>query len=93
MVPGSGPLSGREAVDIAARHLCRSVKLRSVGLATLRILSLLNRDMRGFLQVAPDYMKPVRYDGRKLQALLGPRQMTAYDAGIGGTLSWIASRQ
>jgi hypothetical protein len=70
-LPGSGPLGGREAVDIAARHLGRSVKLRSVGLTTLRILGLLNRDLRGFLQVAPDYMKPVRYDARKLQGLLG----------------------
>jgi nucleoside-diphosphate-sugar epimerase len=92
-LPGSGPLSGREAVDIAACHLGRSVKVRSVGLTTLRILGLFNRDLRGFLQVAPDYMKPVHYDARKLQGLLGPPQMTAYDAGIGETLSWIASRR
>jgi nucleoside-diphosphate-sugar epimerase len=92
-LPGSGPLSGGEAVDIAARLLGRSVKLRSVGLTTLRILGLLNRDLRGFLQVASDYMKPVRYEARKLQGLLGPPQMTAYDAGIGETLSWIASRR
>jgi nucleoside-diphosphate-sugar epimerase len=92
-LPGSGPLSGREAVDIAARHLGRSVRLRSAGLTTLRILGLLNRDLLGFLQVAPDYMKPVRYDARKLQGLLGSLQMTAYDAGIGETLSWIESRR
>jgi nucleoside-diphosphate-sugar epimerase len=92
-LPGSGPLSGGEAVDIAARLLGRSVKLRSVGLTTLRILGLLNRDLRGFLQVASDYMQPVRYEARKLQGLLGPPQMTAYDAGIGETLSWIASRR
>jgi len=91
-LPGSGPLSGREAVDIAARHLGRSVKVRSAGLTTLRILGLFNRDLRGFLQVAPDYVKPVRYDARKLQGLLGPPQITTYDAGIGETLSWIASR-
>src|SRR6516162_10587505 len=34
---------------------------------------------RGLLQVAPDYMKPVRYDARKLQGLLRPQQMTSYD--------------
>ncbi len=45
----------------------------------------------GLLQVASDYMKPVRYDARKLQGLLGPPQMTSYDAGIGQTLAWIAS--
>jgi hypothetical protein len=36
-------------------------------------------------------MKPVRYDARKLQDLLGPQQMTSYDAGIGHTLAWITS--
>jgi len=92
-LPGSGPLSGREAVEIAARHLGRSVKLRSAGLTTLRIVGLVNRDLRDFLQVAPDYMKPVRYDARKLQRLLGPPQMTTYDVGIGETLSSIASRR
>jgi hypothetical protein len=37
-------------------------------------------------------MKPVRYDAGKLQGLLGLQQMTSYDAGIGHTLAWIASR-
>ena len=90
-MPGGGPLSARQAADIAGRHLGRSVKLRSVGLTTLRIVSLFNRDLRGLLQVAPDYMKPVRYDARKLQGLLGQPQVTSYDAGIGQTLAWIAS--
>jgi hypothetical protein len=34
---------------------------------------------RGLLQVAPDYMKPVRYDAGKLRGLLRPQQMTSYD--------------
>jgi hypothetical protein len=54
---------------------------------TLRIVSLFNKDLPGLLQVAPDYTKPVRYDARKLQGLLGPQQMTSYDAGIGQTLT------
>jgi nucleoside-diphosphate-sugar epimerase len=71
-LPGGGPLSGRQAADIAGRHLGRPVKLRSAGMTMLRIVSLFNKDLRGLLQVAPDYMKPVRYDARKLQGLLGP---------------------
>jgi nucleoside-diphosphate-sugar epimerase len=90
-LPGGGPLNGRQAAEIAGRHLGRSVKLRSVGLTTLRIVSLFNKDLRGLLQVAPDYMKPVRYDARSLQILLGAPQMTSYDAGIGQTLAWIAA--
>jgi nucleoside-diphosphate-sugar epimerase len=91
-LPGSGPLSGRQVADIAARHLGRQVKMRAAGMTTLRIVSLFNKDLRGLLQVAPNYMKPVRYDTRKLQGLLGPQQMTPYDAGIGHTLAWIAAR-
>src|SRR6516165_9901938 len=89
-LPG-GPLAGRQAAEIAGRHLGRRVKLRSVGLMTLRIVSLFNRDLRGLLQVAPDYMKPVNYDTRKLLRLLGPQRMTYYADGIGRTLTWISS--
>ena len=53
--------------------------------------TVFNKDLRGLLQVAPDYMKQVRYDARKLQGLIGSAQMTSYDAGIGQTLTWIAS--
>jgi hypothetical protein len=44
-------------------------------------------------QIAPDYMKPVHYNARRLEGLLGPPQLTSYDAGIGRTLTWIASRR
>ena len=91
-LPGSGPLSGRQVVNIAARHFGRQVKMRSAGMMTLCIVSLFKKDLRGLLQVAPDYMKPVRYDAHKLQGLLGPQQMTSYGDGIGNTLAWIASR-
>jgi nucleoside-diphosphate-sugar epimerase len=90
-LPGGGPLSGRQVAEIAGHHLGRRVKLRSAGLMALRIVGLFNRDLRGFLQVAPDYMKSVRYNACKLQGLLGPPQMTSYDAGIGRTLAWVAS--
>ena len=90
-LPGGGPLSARQFADLAGHHLGSPIKLRSAGMMTLRIVSLFNKELRGFLQVAPDYLKPVRYDARKLQGLLGPPQMTSYDAGISHTLTWIAS--
>jgi nucleoside-diphosphate-sugar epimerase len=90
-LPGSGPLSGQQVAEIAGRHLGRTVKLRSAGLMTLRIVSLFKKDLRGLLQVAPDYMKPVRYNASKLQSLLGSLQMTSYNVGIGETLAWITS--
>jgi hypothetical protein len=53
-----------------------------------RLAAILAADVAGYSR----YMKPVRYDAGKLQGLLGPQQMTSYDAGIGHTLAWITSR-
>ncbi|MEJ2377832.1 MAG: NAD(P)H-binding protein [Pseudolabrys sp.] len=91
-LPGSGPLSGRDFADIASRQLGRRVKLRGAGLMTLRLVSLFNKELRGLMQVAPDYMKTVRYDAAKLAGLIGPPDMTPYESGIGQTLAWIEGR-
>ena len=90
-LPGGGPLTGRQVAEIVSRHLHRRAKLRSAGLCMLRLVSLFNKDLRGFMQVAPNYMKPVGYDARKLEGLLGRQEVTAYDSGIGQTLDWIAA--
>lgn len=90
-LPGSGPLSGRQFAELCSRQLGRPVKLRTAGLWMLRLISLFNNDLRGFMQVAPNYMKPVRYDARKLEALLGAQEMSPYATGISHTLQWIAS--
>jgi hypothetical protein len=50
--------------------------------------SLFNKDLRGLLQVAPDYMRSVNYDTRKLLRLLGPQRMASFADGIGQTLTW-----
>ena len=88
-LPGSGPLSGRQVTEIAGRALGRPVKLRSAGMGMLRLVGLFNKELRGFLQVAPNYMETVRYDAGKLAALLGQPEMTEYAAGIAETLAWI----
>jgi len=90
-LPGSGPLTGRQFAEICTRALGRPVKLRSAGMMALRIVSLFNKELRGLLQVAPEYMKPVSYDARKLEGLLGRQAMTPYETGIATTLQWIAA--
>lgn len=89
-LPGGGPLSGQQMSEIASRHLGRKVKLRAAGMLTLRLVSLFKKDLRGLLQVAPEYMKAVHYDARRLEKLLGPQPMKTYDGGIGATLDWLA---
>ncbi len=89
-LPG-GALSGRKVAALAERYLGRPVKLRSAGMTLLRVVGIFNKELRGFLQVAPDYLKPVHYDARKLEGLLGLPQITSCDAGVRETLAWIAS--
>lgn len=88
---GSGPLTGKQVAEATSRHRGQPVKLRAAGLLMLRMVSLFNKDLRGFMQIAPEYMKPVRYDGRKLEKLLDAQSMTPYEAGIGQTLDWLAA--
>jgi len=89
ILPGAGPLTGRRAAEIASSRLGRRVKLRTAGPGLLRVLSLFNRDLRGFMQLVPEYVKPVRYDASKLAGLLGGLPSTSYDEGIGQTLDWL----
>jgi len=91
ILPGAGPLTGAQVADITSRQLGREVKLRPAGLMTLRLVSLFNRDLRGFLQVAPDYLKPVAYYAGKLARLIGKPDLTPYESGIASTLDWIAA--
>ena len=55
------------------------------------MVSLFNKDLRGFMQMAPEYMKPVRYDAHKLEKLLGAQRMTPYEHGIDQTLDWLVA--
>lgn len=91
-LPGSGPLTGRQMAAIASRRLGHTVKLRTAGMTMLRLVGLFNKDLRGFLQMAPEYMKPVRYDARQLDGLLGAQAMTSYEDGISHSLDWLAQR-
>lgn len=90
VLPGAGGLSGRQAAEIAGRHLGRPVKVRGAGLVTLKILSLFLKPLRGFLQMVPDYTKPIAYDAAKLRALIGERSLTPYETGFAETLDWLA---
>ncbi len=90
-LPGSGPLTGGQVAEIAEQSLARPVKLRGAGMIALRLVGLFNKELRGFLQVAPDYMKPVRYNAEKLTGLIGPPAMTGYESGIKETLNWLTA--
>jgi hypothetical protein len=71
--------------------LGRSVKLRTGGVFMLRLVSLFNKDLRGFMQVVDDYVKPIAYDASRLEGLMGKPEMTSYEIGIARTLDAISA--
>ena len=93
IVPGAGGLTGERVRRIASERLGREVKLRGAGMLTLRLVSLFNAELRGFLQIAPDYLKPIRYDGSKLRRLLGELPLRPYEDSLAATLDWLRRSQ
>lgn len=91
VVPGSGAISAREIAGIASDVLDRKVRVRGAGMTTLRLVALFDRELRDFLQIAPEYIKPVSYDGARLTGLIGPRPRTPYERAVRETIEWLQS--
>lgn len=56
------------------------------------MVGLFDPGLRAFLQMVPEYLKPIRYDARRLEELLGPQRRTGYEEGIRRTLGWLGER-
>lgn len=92
-LPGAGPITAKRIAAIAEAHLGRRVKVRAAGLGLLRVISLFNNDLRGFMQMVPEYLKPVSYDATRLEGLIGKPTLTSYETGIPATLDWLMTRR
>ncbi len=90
IVPGSGPISAARVATILSGILGRTVKIRTAGPLVLRVVSLFNRDLRGFMQLVPTYVKPIRFDGAKLEGLIGATVRTPYEHALAETVRSIA---
>ena len=58
-----------------------------------QLISLFNNDLRGFMQMVPEYLKPVSYDATRLEGLIGKPTLTSYETGIPATLDWLMTRR
>jgi nucleoside-diphosphate-sugar epimerase len=92
IVPGPGPLDARRLAEIAGRHLGRKISVRAAPRWLLRALSLVSSDLRAFSPILDDYLRPVSYDARKLERLLGPLETTPYEVSIPATLDALRDR-
>lgn len=91
LVPGSGPISALGVAAIVGEVLGRRVRVRAAGSGLLRLASLFDRELRAFLPLVREYVRPIRYDGTRLHGLLGPRLRTPYEVALERTLRAIAA--
>ena len=89
VVPGSGPISATQIAGILTRQLNRNVRVRAASPLLLRILGFFNKDLRGFMQVVPEYVKPISFEGDKLDRLLGHTARTSYEDALRATVKSI----
>jgi nucleoside-diphosphate-sugar epimerase len=89
VLPGSGPVSARRLAEILSGVLGRKVHVRAAPPWLLRLMSLFKADLRGFMQMMPEYVKPLSLDGSKLERLLGPAARTPYEDALRETLASI----
>jgi nucleoside-diphosphate-sugar epimerase len=89
VVPGSGPVSAIRLAGILTKLLKREVRVRAAPPSLLRILSLFKKDLRGLMQIVPEYVKPISFDGAKLTGLLGHTARTPYEDALRATIASI----
>ena len=87
ILPGSGPLTAHRLAELLEELLQRKVKVRAASPWLLRLLSLFNKDLRGLMQIVPDYVKPISFDGAKLDRLLGEIPRTNYPEALRRTVT------
>lgn len=87
VVPGSGPVSALQLAGILAKLLNREMRVRAAPPWLLRILGMFKKDLRGFMQVVPEYVKPISFDGSKLERLIGPMPRTTYEDALRATIA------
>ncbi|HEX6297879.1 MAG TPA: NAD-dependent epimerase/dehydratase family protein [Burkholderiales bacterium] len=87
VVRGSGPVSASQLAGILTRLLNHEVRVRAAPPWLLRILGFFNKDLRGFMQVVPDYVKPISFDDANLDRLLGRMARTPYEIALRATIA------
>jgi nucleoside-diphosphate-sugar epimerase len=93
VLSGPGPITFEEITGIVERALGREVRVRALGPTLLRLLSPFHPELRAIRPLLPSYLKPLRFDERKLRALIGEHPVTPYAQAVAQTLEWLQGQR
>lgn len=87
IVPGSGPIAATELAKVLTELLGREVRVRAAPPWLLQVISFFNKELRSFMPLVPEYVRPISYDGSKLDRLLGKTERTPYKEALRATIA------
>jgi nucleoside-diphosphate-sugar epimerase len=89
-VPGAGPITGREFIDMAFRAAGNKPNIGLLGGRSLRVAGLMNSDAREMIELMYEFEEPLVLDGRKFSTEFPLFKYTSHDEGIRKTIHWFS---
>lgn len=89
-VPGAGPITGREFIDMAFRAAGNKPNIGLLRGHSLRVAGLMNSDAREMIELMYEFEEPLVLDGRKFSTEFPLFKYTSHDEGIRKTIHWFS---
>ncbi|OEH93374.1 SDR family NAD(P)-dependent oxidoreductase [Bacillus solimangrovi] len=91
-ISGSGVITGEEVVRIASEHMRYKKKVLTVKKSHVRLLGIVDKFMREYVEMFYLNEQPVVLDGEKYEMKVGSLKKTPYKQGIENTLRYMVSQ-
>jgi nucleoside-diphosphate-sugar epimerase len=87
-VPGAGPITGREFINMAFRAAGNKPNIGLLSGRMLRVAGLVNSDAREMIELMYEFEEPLVLDGSKFSTKFPLFKYTSYEEGIRKTINW-----
>ena len=91
-VPGAGPITGRQFVEMAFQAAGQKPKVRSLGRVLFRIFGMLIPDAGEMVELLYQFEQPLVLDGSKFAEAFPSFQYTPHEEAIRQTVDWFRRR-
>ena len=87
-VPGAGPITGREFIDMAFKAAGNKPNIGLLGGRSLRVAGLMNSDAREMIELMYEFEEPLVLDGSKFSTEIPLFKYSSHEEGIRKTIQW-----
>jgi nucleoside-diphosphate-sugar epimerase len=87
-VPGAGPLTGRELIELACAAAAEPVRMQAVGAFLLRLAGLFDPNPRELVELLYEWEEPLVLDGSRLAQAFPSFSYTPHEEAVRRTVEW-----